>query len=258
MNARAHFGMSMLDQDRVKLLGGPYPYPPYRNGDRTFCLYRDCDVVVTSWTNGRIPWPRCRSLEARRGEGSGLLVDETLATAIRTESAEAIKYWWGVGTKAVWKWRKALGVVRLNNPGSMRLIVKSSMNGADAIRDVPLPAKAVEERRQRALKLNLGRNLWVGYHGPTWTKKELSLLGTKTDEEVAKSVSRSVNAVRIKRSKLGIPKVGGRPYRYWTSEEMELLLSKASDQEIAERLGRTLQAVIRQRNKIQICRRSKA
>jgi hypothetical protein len=36
------------------------------------------------------------------------LVDDELARAIRQESAAAIKYWWGVGSNAVWKWRQAL------------------------------------------------------------------------------------------------------------------------------------------------------
>jgi hypothetical protein len=46
----------MLGPNRVQLLAGPYPYPPLRKGYRAFCLYRDCDVVITSWSdawNGR-------------------------------------------------------------------------------------------------------------------------------------------------------------------------------------------------------------
>jgi hypothetical protein len=79
--------------DRVKLLHGPYRAPSLRVGDRATCLFRDCDVVVTSWTDAPLSWPRCR-----RAEGKGhpsLLVDEELARAIRTESAAAVGYWWG-------------------------------------------------------------------------------------------------------------------------------------------------------------------
>jgi hypothetical protein len=43
------------DNDRVKLLFGPYRAPPLKRGDRAFCLFRDCDVVVTSFTDARIP-----------------------------------------------------------------------------------------------------------------------------------------------------------------------------------------------------------
>jgi hypothetical protein len=80
--------------DKVKLLFGPYEPPPLRKGDRTSCLDRDADVVVTGWSDGRIPWPRCRALDSR-GHGSGLLVEEELARPVRSESAAAIMYWWG-------------------------------------------------------------------------------------------------------------------------------------------------------------------
>jgi hypothetical protein len=35
------------------------------------------------------------------------LVDDELARAVRHESALAIRYWWGVGTKTVVWWRRA-------------------------------------------------------------------------------------------------------------------------------------------------------
>jgi hypothetical protein len=63
--------------DQIKLLFGPYKAPPLKRGDRAACLYRDCDVVITSWTDAPIPWPRCRAVDAPfGGPGSGLLVDE--------------------------------------------------------------------------------------------------------------------------------------------------------------------------------------
>jgi hypothetical protein len=64
--------------DRVKLLHGPYRPPRLRVGDRTTCLFKDCDVVVTSWTDARISWQRCRPLDVPRSHPS-LLVDEELA-----------------------------------------------------------------------------------------------------------------------------------------------------------------------------------
>src|SRR5262249_37800998 len=48
----------------------------------------DADVTVTSWTAAPIPWPRC-CRPGTHGGGSGLLVTEELARAVRTEPAIA-------------------------------------------------------------------------------------------------------------------------------------------------------------------------
>jgi hypothetical protein len=95
-------------------------------------LLRDCDVVITSWTDARIPWPRCRALDGTGG-GSGLLLDEELARAVRHESAAAVMYWWGASSEAVKRWRRALGVGRTDNEGSRRLI-RAAAAGGDAVR----------------------------------------------------------------------------------------------------------------------------
>jgi hypothetical protein len=71
----------VTDRERVKLLFGPYKAPPLKRGDRAFCLVRDCEVIITSWTDALIPWPRCRAVDSP-GPGSGLLVDEGLARAV--------------------------------------------------------------------------------------------------------------------------------------------------------------------------------
>jgi hypothetical protein len=108
------------ESERVKLLFGPYQAPALRQGDRATCLYRGCEVIVTSWTAAPIPWPRCCRAEGR-GHPS-LLVNEELARAIRNESALAVRYWWRVSGKIVWRWRRALAVDRKVCPGSQRLI----------------------------------------------------------------------------------------------------------------------------------------
>src|SRR5262245_63493842 len=97
----------MRKADRVQRLHGPYTPPPLRKGDRATCLLRDGTVVITSWSDGRISWPRCRLLGVRGGPG--LLVDEELARAVSCESSLAIQHWWGVNGETVWRWRKALG-----------------------------------------------------------------------------------------------------------------------------------------------------
>jgi len=45
-----------------------------------------------------------------------------LAKAVKRESEIAVRYWWGVGVGAVWKWRKALGVPRVNEGTRSRLV----------------------------------------------------------------------------------------------------------------------------------------
>jgi hypothetical protein len=194
----------MKDRDRVKLLFVPYAAPRLRKGDRAACLFRDCDVVVTGWTDARISWPRCLPLGAK-GHPS-LLVDDELARAIKHESAAALRYWWGVSESVVIRWRKALGVGRLNCPGSQRLIRAASEQGAAQVRGQELPAEQVERRRRTAVELGLGRNLTPGYNrGPWWAPAELKLLGKRPDDEVAARTGRTPNAVRIKRERLGIP-----------------------------------------------------
>jgi hypothetical protein len=200
-------GATVTDADRFKLLFGPYQAPALRRGDRASCLVRDCLVVVTTWTDARIPWPRCRQCRKGRGSGggSGLLVDEELAHAVRTESAAALSYWWGVGHGAIARWRMALGVGKMDSPGSRRLIRAASAAGGAASRTIPLPPEEVERRRRIARELDLGQHLQTGYHGPWWSAEQLVLLGTDTDEAVAALVGRTANAVRVMRTHLGIP-----------------------------------------------------
>jgi hypothetical protein len=190
-----------MNDNRTRLLFGPYRPPALKVGDRATCLYRDGDVIVTGWTAARIPWPRGRPVDVPKSHPS-LLVDEELARAIRSESAAAIRYWWGVSVGVVWRWRMALGVSRTSNPGSARHIRAASEKGAAVLRGVKLRAEECERRRRTALELNLGRHLTPGYHGPRWTEGELALLGRVPDDEVAAQIGRTVEAVRIKRGRL--------------------------------------------------------
>src|ERR1700722_8149266 len=86
--------------DKCRLLHGPYNAPALHRGDRATCHLRG-DVRITSWADARISWPRCQVLKGRGG--CGLLLDDELARAVRTESAAAVSYWWGVSEGVVWR-----------------------------------------------------------------------------------------------------------------------------------------------------------
>src|SRR5579871_2338999 len=108
----------------LALIGGPYRTPALRVGDVTMCLYRDCDVRITCWTDAPISWPRCGIIG--QSGGSGLLVDEELLRAIRTESALALQHWWGVSDGTTTRWRRAFDVEQWGTEGSRILHALSS------------------------------------------------------------------------------------------------------------------------------------
>jgi hypothetical protein len=194
--------MSLRIPDRVKLLHGPFQAPTLRVGDRATCELRG-DVKVTSWSDAPISWPRCQPV-GQRG-GSGLLLAGDLVDAVRQESAAAVRHWWGVSAGQVWQWRKALGVTRTNNPGTVRRQRAAAEAGAAKTRGVHLPPEQVEQRRRMALDMDLGRNLLPGFNGLNvrgWTEEEDDLARTLPAAEVARRTGRSRNAVLSRRSAL--------------------------------------------------------
>jgi hypothetical protein len=98
-------------QARTELLHAPFTPPALQRGARTICLFRDCEVIVTSWSDARLPWQRCRPAWAKGG-GSGLLVTDELVRAVKSESSLALQHWFGIKPETVWRWRKAFGVTR--------------------------------------------------------------------------------------------------------------------------------------------------
>lgn len=95
-------------------IAGRYRPAAFRKGDHAFCLFRDTDVIITSWTDARIPWPRRRAID--QAGGSGLLVDEELARAVRNESVVALRFWFGASKTALQNWRRALGIDAIRSP----------------------------------------------------------------------------------------------------------------------------------------------
>jgi len=68
------------------------------------------------------------------------------------------------------------------------------------------------------LEHNLAKHLKNGYHGPLWTKKQLALVGTLPDAEVASRIGRSTTAVCVMRQRLGIPSAFDRRCRHGSGE----------------------------------------
>ena len=145
-------------------------------------------------------------------------------------------------------WRRALGVGRTDNEGTARLVLAAAEKGAEVVKGREWTDEEREQRRQANAEKCLGRNLVTGYHGPLWTAEEIALLGTAPDEEVARRVGRTLNAVRFMRDRLGISRpAGGR----WRGEEL-VLLGTLPDREVARKLGRSLQSVAQKRTKLGI------
>ena len=197
---------------KCQLLFGPYTPPNLKVGDRAVCLFRDTDVIITSWTDAPIPWPRFRAVDKPHG-GSGLLVDEELARAVRSESKAAVMYWCGASHAAVYNWRKALGVGQWEPEGSRRLHRVNSAKVAAAFQAHEFTEAERRQRRQTALRNNLARHLQPGYNGPAytegWTAADLALLGTMPDAELAERIGRPYWSVFYARRGRGIPAFTG-------------------------------------------------
>jgi hypothetical protein len=187
---------------------GKYTAPSVRRGEVVSCLYRDKDCRVTSWSNARISWPRVQPV-GQRG-GSSLWVNESLARAIRTESATALRYWFGVNITSVWKWRREFGVGgRTTTPGTRKAIRSAALKGAESQKAKKWTDKERTACSVRAKRLGLRPPArWTPKNGG-WTKRELRLLGTDDDEVIAARIGRSLGAVRNQRTAHKIPAHSG-------------------------------------------------
>jgi hypothetical protein len=183
------------------LIGDPYRAAAVRIGDVVTCLYRDCDVRITGWTDAPISRPCC-SIIGQSG-GSGLLVDEELPRAIRTESAQALQHYWVVSDGTVTRWRRAFRVGQWETEGSRRLLEATIEKAADAVpRRVPSEeelAQGVATRRANGGYVMPQRSAETG-----WKPEELALFGTMPDEDLAQRIWRRRDAVRACGIRLGI------------------------------------------------------
>jgi hypothetical protein len=226
----------MTDADRFKLIG-TYKSPRVRVGADLTCEARDCDVIVTGYTDARIPWPVGR----QRGRGkSGIIVFGALIDAIRKESGQAVGYWWGVSSFTTAKWRKAFAVPQ-SNDGTHRLRVKYNAEPwavqarkkahakardlerrqkiGDAKRGKSLPPHVVDAMRKgrsgirhtaaaRAkMRAERQARLATGWRavGQAWGEAEDEMVRTLPAQEVMARTGRTLSSVYNRRVRLRVP-----------------------------------------------------
>jgi hypothetical protein len=138
---------------------------------------------------------------------ASLLVDDELARAIRHESAQALCYWWGVSNPVVTRWRRSLGVARMDSEGSRRLILAACERGAAQVRGQAVPPLVREMRRRIATEGDFAGRMRMC----RLLAEEVALLGTDSDQAIAAQLGRTPDAVRLLRIRLGIVAFGAPP-----------------------------------------------
>jgi hypothetical protein len=182
----------------------------------------------------RIAWPIGRMQRA-----TSFVLYGDLARAVRREAACAIMHWWGVSAVTVRKWRRALGV-EARNDGDRMLIAaynnrpktkaafirrtaatahdpSRTASIAAAKRGQPRPPHVIEAMR----RANKGRKLSAGHRqklseaqrrrgvrppacGRAWEPLEKTLLRTLRPSDAATRTGRTLQAVFVRRHKLGL------------------------------------------------------
>jgi hypothetical protein len=191
------------------------------------------EVIITGLTDARIPWP----IAKRPGERArSWVVYAGLADAVRTESATAICYWWGITPQTVTKWRKAMGVGPMTD-GTARL---RSQSAAES----PLVAKAREAARATdndPARVEKIRRSKLGKPRPA------KVIQAMRDANLGRERTAETRA-KMSAAKTGKPRA---PRRDWTPEELALL-GQLSDAEVAKRTGRSEASVWSMRRKVSI------
>lgn len=181
---------------------------------------------IVGVSNGRIQWPIGQTHRAK----SPVLYRD-LARAVRREGASAVAFWWGVGRTAVHKWRRALGVPRINEGDGRLQVANGKRNTAgqaalaaylhDALRIAKVAATLRGRPRPPHVmaavrRANLGRKLTAEHRQKIAAAlkglrrkpaRDLRLICTLPPAEAARQTGRTLAAVYKQRARLHV----GRP-----------------------------------------------
>lgn len=126
-----------------RLIGTGYRAPRCRVGKPLFCILCG-DRTVDGLTDTPVPWPYHKGYGSTRS----LFLTGDLIRAIRTESAQAVAYHWGVSRATVRRWRWTLRVPRFT-AGTVELWrdLRPKRLNADAIRRGGLAAAKARKWR---------------------------------------------------------------------------------------------------------------
>ena len=224
----------MLDAERFRLRFGPYRSPRCRVGRTWLPCAIHGRVKVLGISDSPIPWPMAKPVK-----GWARIICGDLVRALRKESCIAVAHAWGVSSQTVTVWRRALNVPRLT-AGTRKLLSawspetvqadKARRRAKAAASDPERVAKIANAKRgkrrprhviEALRRANIGRPLSEEHRanlsaaarrrgarppaaGRSWTAKELRLMGTMLDRELADRFGRSPQAVALKRKNIGI------------------------------------------------------
>lgn len=269
----------MKDSERFKL-HGTYTTPLVRRGMVLTCEDRDCDVVVMRLSDGRIPWPIGRKRGYKHGAG-GFILFGALADAVRTESNQAVAYWWGVRIEVVSRWRRALGI-RYTNSGTYKLregythakwfkhcrrkgVARAQdpevkKQRADSYRGRNLPRSHVNairraksnisaETRAKISTNQKERFKHVALNGKIFTPEEDAIIRTHSAAEAIKLTGRTAMSIYSRRRVLGI---AANPD--FTPEDDKIIRARRPS-EAARLTGRTMPSIYARRFQLGITAR---
>jgi hypothetical protein len=256
--------LSREEEERFRLLHGPYYPPRTHRGAFLFCEWRGT-VRVGGYSDAPIPWPY-----AMRTGYRSLILCGDLVRAVKLESELAVAYHWTVSATTVGKWRQVLGVEALN-PGSRRLMWRAvdlartpaarekiakaatgrSLSPEHRERLRALNRRPKSERFKRHMSEKMQERFASGKRARRWTAEEEALLGVMPDRELARRLGRSVGAVAERRF---LKKQGAPDQAFsWTAEQDQIVGGK-NLKEAAQLLQRSFRAVQARRRALGLSR----